>query len=75
MFGIALAEESLPGLPFLNMLNNLMFDPNSHRCAGLPPVDRVPDNLAPHEYKAQYPGITDARNEIRLNSVRSGQQL
>jgi len=61
MFGIALAEEPLPALPYLNMLNNLMFDPNSHWSAGIPPIARVPDNLAPHEYKAQYPGITDAQ--------------
>jgi sialate O-acetylesterase len=66
MFGIALAEEPLPALPYLNMLNNLMFDPNSHWCAGIPPIARVPDNLAPHEYKAQYPGITDAEIRQRI---------
>jgi sialate O-acetylesterase len=59
MFGIALALEPLPALPYLNMLNNYMFDANSHWCAGIPPISRVPYKQATHEYRVQYPGITD----------------
>jgi sialate O-acetylesterase len=66
MYGIALAEEPLPALPYLNMLNNLMFEADSHWCAGIPPIARVPKRFAPFDLKTQYPGITDAQINQQL---------
>jgi len=66
MYGIALAEEDLPALPYLNMLNPMHTHMDSQWCAGIPPLHRLPDELAAFHLKAQYPGITDLEIKQRL---------
>jgi sialate O-acetylesterase len=66
MYGIALAEENLPALPYLNMLNVMHTHMDSSWCAGIPPLHRLPDELAEFHLKAQYPGITDLEIKQRL---------
>jgi sialate O-acetylesterase len=66
MYGIALAEENLPALPYLNMLNVMHTHLDSSWCAGIPPLHRLPDELAAFHLKAQYPGITELEIKQRL---------
>lgn len=43
MYGIDVIKEDLPALPYLNMLNLMHIEKDSHWCAGAPPIHRIPD--------------------------------
>src|SRR5579872_3332082 len=47
MFGIDLIKEELPALAYLNMLNPMHIEKDSHWCAGLPPIHRIPEAFSP----------------------------
>jgi sialate O-acetylesterase len=55
MYGIDVIKEELPELPYLNMLNVLHVERDSHWCAGVPPIHRIPASNAPFVLKAQHP--------------------
>ena len=59
MYGIALLEEKLPALPYLNMLNVMHTKLDSHWCAAIPPIHRRPDQFAPPTLRTQFSGIGD----------------
>jgi len=59
MFGAAVQEERLPALPYLNMLNLLHTELDSHWCSAIPPIHRSSKQLAPNRFKRMYPGATD----------------
>ena len=68
MFGIDRIKEELPELPYLNMLNVLHFQRDSHWCSGVPPIHRIPPSNAPFVIKRQHPEYSDAQVQSVLAS-------
>ena len=61
MFGIDVIMEPLPELPYLNMLNVLHVERDAHWCAGVPPIHRIPESLAPFVIKGQHPEYSEEK--------------
>ena len=61
MFGIDVIKEPLPELPYLNMLNVLHVERDAHWCAGVPPIHRIPESLAPFVIKGQHPEYSEEK--------------
>ncbi len=61
MYGIDVIKEPLPELPYLNMLNLLHVERDAHWCAGVPPIHRIPESLAPFVIKGQHPEYSEEK--------------
>ena len=59
MFGIDVIKETLPALPYLNMLDVQHILREGRWSAGLPPIHRIPDQFAPFTLKSQHPELSD----------------
>jgi sialate O-acetylesterase len=61
MFGIDVVKEHLPALPWLHLLDLQHFHRDAHWAAGLPPIHRIPEELAPSYLRNQHPEWTDEK--------------
>ncbi|HEY1602368.1 MAG TPA: sialate O-acetylesterase [Pirellulales bacterium] len=61
MFGIDRIKQELPAVPYLNILDIKHIERDSHWCAGVPPIHRIPESLAPFIVKAQHPEYSEER--------------
>jgi sialate O-acetylesterase len=68
MFGIDRIRETLPALPYVNLLDLRHLSRDAHWCAGLPPIHRIPEPFATFTIRAQHPEWSDEQIKRTLSS-------